>query len=364
MLSVAFAATVWAQGQAQIINAIDADTLIVTHYDTVVVFHHPEFQSCSMTNWNYCIPDAHFAYGTMEEYYHYVKNYLYDPVDGYDTVNQMPVTYYPRSLWGSFFGKNNYSVEAYGQPFHFDRPVTVIGVAAPVRGHIYGLNKDFYITTEKENFVPLASAPVYPPNVIEGNPRDTMWYYFFNQGVTRNDFIIAGETYFDREQSQSHIGFSGNCPIPHPYLEYNATFSISDTIWRDTTYGCQGTESPWFRKDGQWHRFEDDTVYYMVKNSTLNFNPIIVVSTTSSIDAADLAKTCSIYPNPTKDDVLIQSDFKLRMVEVYDEMGRKLREIPCSAHELRVDLRGLPPATYIFKLRTVKGEIEKKVIKQ
>ncbi len=191
-----------------------------------------------------------------------------------------------------------------------------------------------------------------------------MWYYFFNQGITRNDFIIAGETYVDREQSRRYRTWGASTILPYPSLEYNATFSITDTVWQNMTYGCQATESPWFRKDGQWHRFEDDTVYYMVKNSTLNFNPIIVISTTSSIDAADLAKTCSVYPNPTKDDVLIQSDFKLQMVEVYDEMGKKLREIPCSAHELRVDLRGLPPATYIFKLRTVKGEIEKKVIKQ
>lgn len=225
--AVFMAVSVWSQ-TAQIIEVISEDTMVVTYYDTVVVFHHPDFVSCNKTVWNYRIPDNHFAYGTMEEYYHRLMRYLYEPVDGYDSIYQMPVTYYPFSLDGSFFGKNSYAVEAYGQPFHFDSPVTVIGVAAQVRGDINGLNKNFYITSEADDFKELASAPVFPAALRPGNTRDSRANYFFNTSVTLKDFIIVGETYFNISDTALH--FWGDTPMPAPWLNYNATFSVFDTV--------------------------------------------------------------------------------------------------------------------------------------
>ena len=359
--AVFMAASVWSQ-TAQIIEVISEDTMVVTYYDTVVVFHHPDFESCNMTVWNYRIPDNHFAYGTMEEYYHRLMRYLYEPVDGYDSIYQMPVTYYPFSLDGSFFGKNSYAVEAYGQPFHFDSPVTVIGVAAQVRGDINGLNKNFYITSEVDDFKELASAPVFPAALRPGNTRDSRANYFFNTSVTLKDFIIVGETYFNISDTALH--FWGDTPMPAPWLNYNATFSVFDTVWNDTIFGCQNSESPWLKQGGQWRRFCDDTVYYFAQNSTLNFNPIVVMPSTSSLSEAELASTCSVYPNPANNEAVVLSNFRIEAVEIYDMSGKMVRREEVSAYELHLDLQSLASGSYVFKIKTVKGTIEKKVIKQ
>ena len=117
--AVFMAVSVWSQ-TAQIIEVISEDTMVVTYYDTVVVFHHPDFVSCNKTVWNYRIPDNHFAYGTMEDYYHRLIQETKSEVTVFDPIWNDYVTYSPRDLAGSFFGKNSYAVEAYGQPFHFE----------------------------------------------------------------------------------------------------------------------------------------------------------------------------------------------------------------------------------------------------
>lgn len=348
------------QVHAQIVSVISEDTLLVQTYDTVVLFRHPDFINCNMTAWNYTIQDPQFAHGTMEEYYYKFVNHLYSPVEGYDSVHNLPVTYYPFSLAGDFFGKNNYLVEAYGQPFTLDEQVHIIGIAAQVRGDIYGLSKRLYITSEKHGFNPLASTYVYPASLVEGNDANSMGYYLFNDTVLVLDqFIIVGESFYNPSDTSKKYGSI----LPAPYLKYNATFSISDSLWRDTTIGCQGSDTPWLKKNGQWCRFSEDTIYSLVRNSTLNFNPIILMPSSSSISSVDLEKTCSIYPNPVKDYVFLQSNFKILQVHIYDMTGKKLKEQNYYSYEAKVDLQTIPSGTYIIKIKTVKGEFEKKIVK-
>lgn len=175
-----------------------------------------------------------------------------------------------------------------------------------------------------------------------------------------------GETYVNIQDSacrsevnDGYIGF--------PYLMYNATFSICDTLWQDTIIGCQGSESPWFKRMGVWKRFVDDTVYYTVHKSTLNLNPIIVVPSSSSSDilqATDLESTCSVYPNPAHDEVVIQSNFKIEYLELFDMTGKCVIRQERQCHETVMNLRGLPAGNYIMRIQTVKGIMEKKVLKQ
>lgn len=349
----------------QIITQVGDDTLVVTQYDTVVLFHHPDYQSCSMNAWDYRIPDTHFLYGSIEDYYDEMVRHTKPSVSFYDSIHECPVTYGPRNLSGSFFGRNSYWAEAYAQPFHFDSVVTVIGVAAQVIGDIIYPDKKFYITTEKYDFSPLASAVAYPA-AQQGTTRKGMGYYFFDNAVSERDFFIVGETYVNIQDSacrsevnDGYIGF--------PYLMYNATFSICDTLWQDTIIGCQGSESPWFKRMGVWKRFVDDTVYYTVHKSTLNFNPIIVVPSSASSDilqATDLESTCSVYPNPAHDKVVIQSNFKIEYLELFDMTGKCVIRQEKQCHEAMMDLRGLPAGNYIIRIQTVKGIMEKKVLKQ
>ncbi|MDY4933459.1 MAG: T9SS type A sorting domain-containing protein [Candidatus Onthomorpha sp.] len=362
ILSFVFASLAVQSVMAQNTIVVSEDTLVIPYYDTVVVFHHPDFESCNKTVWNYRIPDNHFADGTMEDYYSMLIQATKSEVTVFNPIWNDYVTYSPRDLAGSFFGKNSYAVEAYGQPFHFDSLVTIIGIAAQVRGHIYGVDKKIYITTEENNFEPLTYALVFPAELRPGNTRDSRANYFFEKPITIQDFIVVGETYFNISDTSKR--YMGETPMPAPWLNYNATFSVFDTVWNDTIFGCQNSESPWLKQGGQWRRFCDDTVYYFAQNSTLNFNPIVVMPSTSGLSEAELASTCSIYPNPANNEAVVLSNFRVEAVEIYDMSGRMVRREEVSAYELHLDLQSLASGSYVFKIKTIKGTIEKKVVKQ
>ncbi len=175
-----------------------------------------------------------------------------------------------------------------------------------------------------------------------------------------------GETYVNIQDSACRSAVNDGY-IGFPYLMYNATFSICDTLWQDTIIGCQGSESPWFKRMGVWKRFVDDTVYYTVHKSTLNFNPIIVVPSSASSDilqATDLESTCSVYPNPAHDEVVIQSNFKIESLELFDMTGKCVIRQEKQCHEAVMNLKGLPAGNYVMRIQTVKGVMEKKVLKQ
>ena len=82
------------------------------------------------------------------------------------------------------------------------------------------------------------------------------------------------------------------------------------------------------------------------------------------LNEAELASTCSIYPNPASNEAVVLSNFRVEAVEIYDMSGRMVRREEVSAYELHLDLQSLASGSYVFKIKTVKGTIEKKVVKQ
>ncbi|MDD6613762.1 MAG: T9SS type A sorting domain-containing protein, partial [Bacteroidales bacterium] len=78
----------------------------------------------------------------------------------------------------------------------------------------------------------------------------------------------------------------------------------------------------------------------------------------------ELASTCSVYPNPANNEAVVLSNFRVEAIEIYDMSGRMVKREDVSAYELHLDLQTLASGSYVFKIKTVKGTIEKKVIKQ
>lgn len=98
--------------------------------------------------------------------------------------------------------------------------------------------------------------------------------------------------------------------------------------------------------------------YQELKISWLNSETLRLLS------EAELASTCSIYPNPANNEAVVLSNFRVEAVEIYDMSGRMVRREEVSAYELHLDLQSLASGSYVFKIKTVKGTIEKKVVKQ
>jgi hypothetical protein len=68
-----------------------------------------------------------------------------------------------------------------------------------------------------------------------------------------------------------------------------------------------------------------------------------------------------LFPNPTEDIVLIETEQPIESIEVFNINGNKLNEIRNSN---QVSLQGLRAGVYFLKIHSNKGSINKKILKR
>lgn len=95
-----------------------------------------------------------------------------------------------------------------------------------------------------------------------------------------------------------------------------------------------------------------------------NLPTIYNFTTNCTLDAPEnqLLNTISIYPNPVKDILYIQSNIKVLKFEIYDISGRKLSSNSVSND--KIDLSDLKTGNYILKLYTENRTINSKIVKE
>ncbi|MDR1846836.1 MAG: T9SS type A sorting domain-containing protein [Bacteroidales bacterium] len=80
------------------------------------------------------------------------------------------------------------------------------------------------------------------------------------------------------------------------------------------------------------------------------------------LDDISNENTVKIYPNPAKNELFIQSDFKVITLEIYNNLGVKVKEIELNRHEAKIDIANLLSGNYTLKLLTTQGEVKKKIV--
>jgi hypothetical protein len=185
----------------------------------------------------------------------------------------------------------------------------------------------------------------------------------FPDAVTINDFIIVGELFVNPADTGMRYGNTvGNATSN---IEYNANFSVYDTLMKDTLIGPQSSNTPWLKKNGQWKRFNEDSIYHFVQGTTLNFRPIIVLNTSllnGINEIAGLENKCDIYPNPARDEVFVKSNYQIKLVELFDVLGRLQKREEFFENEIVLDLKHLNAGNYIIKVYTDKGVTQEKIL--
>ncbi|WP_306617719.1 DUF7619 domain-containing protein [Chryseobacterium ginsenosidimutans] len=90
----------------------------------------------------------------------------------------------------------------------------------------------------------------------------------------------------------------------------------------------------------------------------------IVNSTLSTSEIRNGNSSINVYPNPTKGDVNIKADLKIKTVEVYDTQGRIIqKQIGINAQNTKISLQNMASGMYILKIVTDREVITKKVLK-
>jgi len=74
-----------------------------------------------------------------------------------------------------------------------------------------------------------------------------------------------------------------------------------------------------------------------------------------------LANSISIYPSPTKGELIIENgDFKIGNIDIYDNSGKKV----LSSTNTTINISQFLAGTYFVKIKTDKGEFTKKIFKE
>jgi hypothetical protein len=197
-------------------------------------------------------------------------------------------------------------------------------------------------------------------------------------------------------ETQASIVFDANAPIITNV--YTNTFdldkpqpsSISGSIkngnlelsWSGTDVGSGiAYYDVWIQKDdGEWesllyHTVETSAVipvesqvtaykFYCIATDNAGWQEDETGSyqtVSTSIKDISLNKAWEIYPNPTNGKLYIESGgLQIEKVEIFDITGRTV----FTSYETTIDLSQLSPGTYFVKLKTDRGELTKKVIKE
>ena len=178
------------------------------------------------------------------------------------------------------------------------------------------------------------------------------------------DTIVMGSIHY---YSEAYQEFIQNSPeegevnyLYQGWLEYIKQFSEEDNIPL-----CRFNNSKYLKHDDEWINFENDPVYEIWRNIYIAMVPIIMVPQTSqSLTEVELQKMCYLVPNPTRDYFKALSHYTIESVQVFDLAGKLLIEEKLNHFEALIDVSDFTAGTYIVKINTVKGSVEKKMIVQ
>lgn len=93
----------------------------------------------------------------------------------------------------------------------------------------------------------------------------------------------------------------------------------------------------------------------------LNFsNALTAINTTMGVENIKKS-TINIYPNPVKSILNIKTDDKIKTIELYDEIGRKVKNLSKSNV---INLENLSKGIYYLKINTEKSSSVEKIIKE
>ncbi|MCQ2326732.1 MAG: T9SS type A sorting domain-containing protein [Bacteroidales bacterium] len=356
-----------AKAQMSTFNINDTFYLDYHNYDTLYLYQNPDLDHDPVFNVNGCFmddqvpPPPMYNDPTNVRYSNrYQAEYANPPI--YDPNDEDICLTTPPFQFGSgqfVIGFNDYRVEAFGQPFHLDDSAYIVGVASRVGG--YGYIGDcwqyhFRLFTDDRfsEQVAVSVNPIY----VQGGVSAPMKAWFFVSDIDKvddkfrlKDFIITAD--------EPTTG-PANLIFPH-------TCSIFDTVWQDTLIGCQAQYSPYMKKDGVWKTFAEDTIYQFWQKMCIEWYPIIYSPRIESNDSGleELTQeSFSIFPNPAKEEITIESPYEIERIEISNTLGVAQKSLKVKGKKVTVTISDLEKGTYLVSIKTSEGNHTKKIVKE
>ncbi len=139
-------------------------------------------------------------------------------------------------------------------------------------------------------------------------------------------------------------------------LKNSGTFSA----WSTGNYGVFYLGSL-FGSGSEYKGYVDDLKIYNYAISAADVTALFTSTTLATSENTNTTKDISIYPNPAKDVLFIQSEKRVSQVEIYNMAGQKVLE----TKETKINTSNLKPGVYMVKIKDVDNQIssQKLIIK-
>jgi hypothetical protein len=96
---------------------------------------------------------------------------------------------------------------------------------------------------------------------------------------------------------------------------------------------------------------------------TLEYTLTIVDMITDGIESL-AANAIQMYPNPTSNQVRLQSDLRLEQVSVRNLLGQLVHQARPLSYDTQLNLSQLPQGVYLISVETPEGIWQQKLIKE
>lgn len=202
-----------------------------------------------------------------------------------------------------------------------------------IRGSVFDNNTIYFSSSDDEQILTI--------DVSQSNP--TVGILLNNSAFSRGIFKSNNELYISNGNSINKLDVTN----PSAGL---TVIAVNDT-YQDTNDG--NTFFANFRDVA----LVGNTVYATLQNQGRVVQAIDMTLSTNNIEVIN---DFSIYPNPTKGLIEIQSSIAVKNVSIYNSTGRLIRQFNTS----RIDISNLETGLYLVEIKTIKDEIiTKKLIK-
>ncbi len=334
---------------AQIIN-VTSDSLNYREYENRYLFNH-----CSREGINLDIVEwaTGFANGISYSYYKINSG------QGIH-IKETSSRYSPAS-------QSNILVD-FAQPYYINTPITIAGISGFVGHYVseqfqdscrwYFEIWDSTLTTVLRSIdITDTTIPhIYYDFYIDGSPsiNGSFLYYKYTERFFNEPLTISGKFYIVYHTPDS--------------VFYPINYTIDSHIAGNTTcmpgtelYPLErgGYENEWrYCLTNQHSPQQSDTI------TALYLFPILADNNASDLNSVGDLESVRVFPNPTENEVNINSGYRIERIFLYDESGKLLQEKAVKTYNYKIDLQQYPQGSYLLKVQTSKNQTTHKIIRQ
>lgn len=259
----------------------------------------------------------------------------------------------------------------YAQPYNVNAPITISGVS----GFVWHYVPEQYIDSCRWYFEIWDSTLTTILRSVDitdtATPHTYYGYYidnFSNQAHSGNLYYKYTEKFFDEPLTitgKFYVVYHTPDSVSLPIGTYDMSTGIAET-----NMCAPGIELYPLKRGGMtgevnWHYFkfngrqETDTV------TALYLFPILADRDTvvSNLEERNIVETVRVFPNPTDNEVNINSGYKIERIFLYDESGKLLEEKEVKAYNYKIDLQRYSQGSYLLKVQTTKNTTTHKLIR-